>query len=386
MSVLVLLVLALLVSSAQAASEPRACRADLPRGPAVPAPVVFRNSCGSFRLARDGTLTQLPRRWLARHSAGAGRTYGADLRIERTRRGRIILSRRGKVVWRSSGLYYRDGGSVAFGPGAFAFASWRRGIFATDLESPERLIARGVGLHPVAYLRGGELLVVKGGWGPSVSVHAPDGSLLRRYRYRPKNGYVYDERAESFFLVTPGRVLSRVDATGIEAIRRLGRLDGWLSVAGGYLTLSDFAHRGRVDETRFTVLGRDGPLLSRWSWRSPRDAGLDYGPTASDDARMFAFRTVRRPRGAVVVYVLRAGEAKPTAVLRHRGAQLGCGVGASFSWHRRALLYAASDGPTVIVDIHAGTRIDLTRVATHLPSRVPGERGTAHWLSTFDRV
>src|ERR687884_2252491 len=135
------------------------CRSALPRGPAVPAAIVLRTSCGAFRLGPDGRVTRLPRRWLARHSGGTGRRYGADLQLRPTRTGRIVVLRRGRLLWRSTGRYPRDGGDVAFGPHAFAFASYRRGVFLTDLGRPERLVVRGRGLYPFGFLRDGELLV-----------------------------------------------------------------------------------------------------------------------------------------------------------------------------------------------------------------------------------
>ncbi len=121
------MVAAALAAAALAAAPPHAhpCGAPLPHGPAVPAPIVLWTSCGSFRLAPDGQVSRLPRHWLAKHGSGTGRPYGAHLDIRRTHTGRLLLLLRGRVAWRSTGLYPRDGGGVAFGPHAFAFASYR---------------------------------------------------------------------------------------------------------------------------------------------------------------------------------------------------------------------------------------------------------------------
>lgn len=62
------------------------------------------------------------------HGSGAGRRHGAQLDIRRIRTGRFLILRRGRVVWRSANLYPRDGDGIAFGPHAFAFASYRHGI------------------------------------------------------------------------------------------------------------------------------------------------------------------------------------------------------------------------------------------------------------------
>src|SRR5438477_12186019 len=127
-----LLALALATSSPQA----RPCRAALPRGPAVPAPIVLQTSCGGYELATDGRVSRLPRHWFAKHGGGTGRRYGADISVRRTPAGRFILLRDGRAIWRSRGLYRNDGADVAFGPREFAFAAYRRGIFMTGLNGP----------------------------------------------------------------------------------------------------------------------------------------------------------------------------------------------------------------------------------------------------------
>ena len=346
----------------------------------MPGPIVLRTSCGGFRLAPNGTVTRVPRSWFDARSGGTGRRYGANLRIERTRPGRIVLLRQGRVVWRSHSLFRNDGGSMALGPGAFAFAAHRHGIFVTDLRSPERLIARGVGLYPLAFLRDGTLLVVRGGWGASVVRLTQEGRVLETYRYRPKNGYVFDQRTETLHFISPGRVLVRATARGSTIVRVLSDLDGWLSTTGPHLTLSDFAHRGRSDEIRFAVLRLDGSLVSRWSWRSPRGSNIDFGPVASSNGRAFAFRTVTRPRGDIVVYVLRPGDEQPVALVQHRGGQLGCGVGANFSWSGRFLLYSSTEGNAAVADVRRQQPILLTRLLRALPSR-PEERPSVFWAS-----
>ncbi len=280
MLLLALIVLAFAASTAQAVPDARLCRTALPAGAPVPAPIVFRNSCGGFRLDRDGQVTRLPTRWFALRAGGTGRRYGADLRLERTKPGAYILSRKGRVVWRSSGLYRNDGGSLVFGPEMFAFAAYRTGIFLTDLRSPERLVLRGAGLYPLAFRRDGSLLVVDNGTA-SIWVVARDGSVVGAHRYRRQNGYQLDERTEALHYVTPERRLVRVEEGSIHVVRSLGDLDGWIGLTGSQLTLSDFAHRGSSDEIRFSVLRRDGTLVSDWSWRSPKDTcGSNTGPCA----------------------------------------------------------------------------------------------------------
>src|SRR6185369_16268643 len=129
---------------------------------------------------------------------GTGRRFGADLQLRRTHAGLFVLRRRGRLVWRSHGLYPNDGGGVAFGRGTFAFASYRRGVFVTDLAGPERRVARGTALFPIGFTRDGVLFVGRRG---AVDVVAPDGRLVRRLRYRARNGLAFDEPADTLFLV-----------------------------------------------------------------------------------------------------------------------------------------------------------------------------------------
>jgi hypothetical protein len=380
-----LLLVVLALATSIVASEPSGngnpCQPALSSGPRVPAALVFRTSCGGFRLARDGTLTHLPQRWFDVRSSGTGRRYGADLRIWRTRAGAIILLGGKRIVWRSAARYRNDAGSVAFGPRAFAFAAYRRGVYVTDLRSPERLIARGVGLEPVAFLGDGTLLVAD--WNARAILRTTQrGSLVARYEYRLRNGFVYDQRTETVYLVTPESNLVRVTATGSATIRSLGHLDGMLAISGRHLTLHEFRHRGRSDEIGLAVLRRDGRFVSSFRWRSPKGASIDVGALPSADGRSFALRTVTRQRSKIVVYVLTAGRERPVAVFRHRGAQIGCGVGATFSWNDRFLLYAATDGPAAVVDSRSGHALSLAQVMRDLPVRAGGAV-RVHWESDF---
>src|SRR6266849_6155238 len=213
---------------AAAPSQAHPCRAPLPHGPVVPAPVVLWTSCGSFQLARDGQVIRLPRHWLAKYGSGTGRRYGAHLDIRRTHPGGFLLLLRGRVVWRSSGLYPGDGGGVAFGPHSFAFASYRRGVFLTDLHGAERLVARGRGLYPYSFTSSGDLIV---SGARSITLVSPTGTFLRRFRYRAHNGYGFDEQADTLYYVAPAGRLAAAQGTHVVLERTLAHTDGMLSVA-----------------------------------------------------------------------------------------------------------------------------------------------------------
>src|SRR5919201_6024739 len=84
------------------------CDAALPRGPAVPAPLVVATDCGYFRLETDGAVERLPVDWLAKQNSAWRRRHGDGLTVRRTRSGRYLVVRNGRVLWRSARTYYND--------------------------------------------------------------------------------------------------------------------------------------------------------------------------------------------------------------------------------------------------------------------------------------
>jgi hypothetical protein len=354
------------------------CRATLPRGPAVPAPIVLRTSCGGFQLTRDGRVNRLPRHWFARHGGGTGRRYGADIAVRRTRAGRFLLLRHGRVIWRSRGLYRNDGGAIAFGPNEFAFVTYRRGVFLTDLKGPERLVMRGRGLFPYAFTRASELLVTTNVG--RISVIARDGSVLRRYRFRQRNGVAFDDRTETLYFIGIDGVLSAAQGPRLRSVRALSGVDGMMSFARPGLLI--FSGQRQVAVRRL-----DGSLVASARWRSRLDV-FDSGLSVSTGGDEFSFRLSDAHPGArsgtAVLYVLHAGESRARTIYRHRLGPAGCGVGASMFWHGRFLLYSTLAGQRRIFDSsrhEAAIRLDpLVRA---LPHRRFGERGEVYWASDF---
>jgi hypothetical protein len=363
---------AFLAAAAFAVAHP--CAAPLPHGPAVPAPIVLRTSCGGFRLDADGMVSRLPGHWLADHGNGTGRLFGAHIAIRRNRSGLYVLLARGRVVWRSHGLYRNDGGSVAFGPHAFAFASYRRGVFLTDLKRREHLVVRGRGLYPYTFTSAGDLIVTGG---RTIAFVSPRGATLRRFHYRLRNGFSFDERTDTLYFVTPRGVLARARGTQVELARSLRNVDGTISVASPNLLVFSGAHA-------ITVTKRDGTFVSSARW-SARRLSSDSGVSPSPDGSAVAFRLSDAypgsKSGSATVYVLRAGETRAEAMYTHRLGPSGCAVGANLMWHSRSLLYSSTDGRLDVLDTRSGTVRDLSRLA--LPRRSPAERVYAAWLSDF---
>src|SRR6476646_7991385 len=119
---------------ASAVLHPHGCRAPLPQGPALPAPMVVQTSCGWFGLQTTGRVMRLRRSPTGfgrnRVAEDGTRGYGADLVIRRTHPGRFVVMRVHRtsagrltrtVTWRSSEAYHNTGDDVAFGPHLLAF-------------------------------------------------------------------------------------------------------------------------------------------------------------------------------------------------------------------------------------------------------------------------
>lgn len=357
------------------------CRAPLPRGPVVPAPVVLWTSCGSFRLAKDGQVTRLPRHWLVLHSGGTGRRYESRVNLRRNAAGRFFLLVRGRLLWRSHGLYPGDGGDVAFGPHEFAFSSYRRGVFLTDLKGAERLVVHGSGLAPYDFTSSGDLIVTGG---RQILLVSRAGAVVRRFRYRTRNGYSFDEANDTLYYVTLGGRLATVHGTERARVgRQLRGVDGTVSLAKpGLLVFSG----GR----EFTITRRNGSPVAHTSW-NPRLV-FDSGVSVSPDGRSFAFRLTNARRGlqragTASVYVLRAGSSRPRSIYRQhlRASPTGCACGAGLGWYGDYLFYQSNDGRLIILDTRSGRNSDLSALARTLPHRWPGEQARAAWRSEIHR-
>lgn len=375
------MVASILAAAALTVTPPAAhpCRAPLPTASRVPAPIVLWTSCGSFRLAPSGRVARLPRHWLAKHGSGTGRRYGAHLDIRRTGPGRFLLLSHGRVVWRSTNLYPRDGDGIAFGPHSFAFASYRHGIYLTDLQHAERLVLPGRGLYPYSFTSTGQLIVT----GPrTIMLISPTGTVLRRFAYRSRNGYGFDEQADSFYYVTPTGRLAVLRGIHTLLERSLAHVEGILTVTRPNLLVFSGADS-------ITATTRSGAVVASAHW-SNRRLNSDAGVSVAPDGRTFAFRLSNARPGShsssANVYLLHAGSNRAQPIYRHRLGPSGCAVGANLSWHGTNLLYRSSDGTTAVIDTRTGTVTNLTRLAATLPRRSIGERALAAWRSDFPRA
>jgi hypothetical protein len=271
------------------------------------------------------------------------RSSATQLTVRRNRAGRFFVLRGGRVVWRSSGSYPNDGTRTAFGTDSFAFATYRGGVYLTNLKGPERKLVPGRSLHPLGIAADGDLLVA----GRSrIRVVSPAGDLVRSYGYRTHNGFAFDERTDSLVFVTPNGRLASGSPRSVLSRRRLPLGDGWISLTTGRLLVLT-GSRGLV------VARRDGSVVARAGW--PAAAGSsDSGVELSPDGHAVAFRlSTAHPgdaSGTASVYVLRAGESAAQLVYRDRFGPVGCGVTARMSWHGDDLLYRRSGGRIAVID------------------------------------
>ena len=344
----------------------------------MPAAIVLKTNCGGFLLAPSGVVTRLPRGWFAVRSGGTGRRYRADLQVRRNRPGRIILLRRGEPVWRSRDLYPNTGGDVAFGPRAFAFASYDKGVFLTDLRGPERLVVGGRGRYPFAFFASGRLIVTGG---REIRVVGADGRLERRFQHLLGRGFAFDADANTFYFVTGSGRLATLRESSLRVGRRLD-VEGSFSLVEPERLLF-FGARS------LTLASLDGRLIARTRWPSGRLDILDSGAVVSADGRFVAYRLSDARAGArqgnAVLYLLRSPDAGAKPVYRHRLGPIGCGVGAIMHWRRHHLLYGSADGQLAVIDAGSGRRRDLSAFANALPRRGSTDRPVTNWLSDYAR-
>jgi hypothetical protein len=365
-----------LLAHASPAAKP--CEKPLPRGPAVPVPLVLSTDCGWFRLEPNGQVVALGADWLVKHKQQWQSPYGLTLG-KRPRSGRYIVLRHGDVVWRSSGYYYNEAGSPAFGPGAFAFDSWgKRGVFLTDLRSPERMVVRGRFSYPIDFTREGELLV---SGRRLITVVSRSGQIVRRYPYRRSTGFSFDPQSGLLYFVTPAGVLSEAHGSAVRRIAKIAAA-GAISVLGTRLLAFTGDHE-------LTILRRgDGSVVARGSWSGARRQ-LDAAPVVSGDGKRFAYRiSTARPgvrRSLGVVYGLRAGERQAHVLYRHRMGRAGCGSGAGLGFHGSLLLYSSVDGSGIAEEVlfrPNGSQVRLTPLLRALP-RISPFAGKVYWTTDF---
>lgn len=363
------------------------CLSALPRGPAVPAPLVLHTSCGWYEHDPTGRTFRLPNHWGAVHGVGTGRRYGAQLDVGCLRTHHVCLTLHGWLVWRSRHAYPSYGGDLAFGPHEFAFSDYDHGVYLTDLRHPERLVVSGRDIYPDDFTRNGDLVVVAH---RVLVIVSRNGRVVGVRRFRTTNGYAFDRRSDVYAFVTADGRLATLHDRRVRLgpiVSRLGRLS---VVAEGVVA---FTRPGRL-----TLMREDGAPIASAAWDA-REETLVVGPNGSPGGRSFVYELVRAtprpprfavPSGPATLYVLRPGDRGGHVVLRRWRAPAECVEGGAcadgFDWNGRFFLYRPGDGHVGVVDSATGRLIDLTRFDRSLP-RLGGraEQAAIAWKRDFPR-
>jgi hypothetical protein len=369
-----LLALLLTASGARAggvAAGERACQpARTSPSLRLPAAVTITNRCGAFRIGRNGSVKRtstdpspVPQ--------GAFSWWPYTGVWDRLSAGHLVVGRWQKRLWRSSGrfpLAYAVG-ALTVGPRALAFSYGNRTqyLYLASLTGNEHRVATGE--YPLGWTRGG--LYTRAGRDGQLLLRSSTGRL-RETLARQVYTYAYDHASGSLYYLAHGALVRAAGASQhpTASLARLGLSAGralQLQPLGRLVALQD-AHR-------LVVLRSDGTVFASTSLPHGRTRhdGISSQPSAAPDARAVAFaatqgNTAYGSSGSETVYLLTAGAHAARAIHTERVAFAVCERGADLAWHRRWLLYSASEGNTALIDTarpqHA---IELTRIIRRLP-------------------
>ncbi len=179
--------------------------------------------------------------------------------------------------------------------GDLAFADYRRGVYLTDLRSPERLVFRGHGLSPYDFTRRGDVVGVAGS---ELLLVSRAGKVLSRLPFRAGSGYAIDRRSDAYVLVTPSGRPARLHDRRL----RLGQ------VVSGLGELSVIADRtiALTGTGRLSVIHEDGSVVASAA-RNPREQTPVVPPAASPDG-LCRRLDAPRPQPAAPRSAARAGD------------------------------------------------------------------------------
>jgi hypothetical protein len=357
--------------AATAASCPRAVPA---APPGLPAAVVLTTSCGRFQVSANGRVRFLGGSWLP---VPAGSSWFVDLTWYRIERGRLLVGRRHRLLWRSQGRFAparSEGvGAVTLSRTRVAFSFFTGTtptLYLARLDGAEEPVARGE--TPLGWTRTGSLVTLSS-HGGVIRVRSPSGRLQRTLA-RGIYNFVFDRARGALVFVAYG-TLERFDGSGVRTLARLSehRLGGRPSLTplAGVLVVS-----GR---RRLIVLRADGSLLSSTVLPRPR-ARADWAPgaLAADDRGDVAFTATRGntaygSSGSESVYLLPARSRAARAIYREHVDFAVCERAAELAWHGNWLLYSASEGYAAAIDTAGSGRfVELSRLVHRLPGMTAG--------------
>jgi hypothetical protein len=347
-------------SASEAASS---CGSSLPVAPAgLPAPVVFRTTCGSFRAGPDGRVA--PTR-AVRSPLWSPSRFQIDVRNDH-----VVLIEHGRVRWRSQRAFASESNSefdsAAFSGRRLAFSFVHGRLWVSRLSGHEHAVGGSEGA--LTWTKRGDLMTSQrrhGKW--RLAVRDRNGLHPRVVARRPVNAFV-DDATQTVLYVTASGSLVRTDGRSKHYLADLRSLG-----FGPRATLQVLSRSmiGVSSPTRLAVLRGDGSLFAAMEY--PADsAGLSHGwPTfALADDRVAAAVELERPNGGTAgedVYVLSPGGAQGTRLVRLQDEWVGCGWLVTMVWHGDWLLYSDSVVNVLAIDTSGGGRVELSKTARQLP-------------------
>jgi hypothetical protein len=349
----------------------------------LPAPVVFETSRAVHTLLPNGRILAAR----ARRERCGGTTWmlvaGEGACLVR-RGGRIAVVLNGREVWRSTGRYRLNGVFAKLGPRAVAFSYERydrsgpnQTLLLARLGGRERVVARDE--RPLGWVSGGELLTWRFRRGAvGVYLRSANGMVLRRVAAGLAE-IRFEPRTRTLLMLSRAGVLSRFDGRRRE---RLVDLRALAFARRPTIEVLDGGLTGVLGRSRVAVLRRDGSMFASAVF-PPRGRRFSVagnsGLVANRSGTVVALtvsegNTGYRSVGRESVFVLRAGDRRARPVFSKRLRFALCERWAGLSWHGDWLLYAATEGRTVAIDVdRRGRRIDLTAVALRLGRRSEGK-------------
>jgi hypothetical protein len=242
------------------------------------------------------------------------------------------------------------------------------------------MVVRRRGLYPIGFTGDGELMIA--GSGHPISVVSTDGRLLRRYAYRPRNGFAWDYLTDTLYFVRSDGMLAAAHGAHLRLLRRSRGIEGQI----GFMSPGLLVFNG---QRSITITGLTGKLVARDRWPRTQIDNLDSGLSVSPDGRSFAFRLSNAHPGSrhgeAVVYALHAGQSHARAIYRHGLGPSGCVVSAGMEWHGRFLLYSSTDGRQAVLDTRGGAQISLMHLLHRIPQRGRSRTYNVYWRSDLTR-
>ncbi|HEY3210194.1 MAG TPA: hypothetical protein VGL18_10450 [Actinomycetota bacterium] len=367
----------------------------------VPWPIVFRTSCGGYVLLRDGRLGPLtfPSQPGPRYRVSAGQDAWAEV-LER----RVVVTRRGSVIWRSTGSYDPQTlGAAVLGSGWVAFSQYSGSggsstLYLSAIPGDERPVAQDE--EPLAAVASGALIVSRwrsDGSEPDLWVRQTGGALAGLIARGV--GISYAEPESGTLLYQRGRTLLRTDGTRSWTVARMGGL----GVPG--LQWIDRLQDGRILVTgrrAVALLAGDGRMLEHATLARIPKGGTGWINAWASQSEMSSAMSIDQSTGGLILlqalwldasagggpgweglYELAPGGSSARLLFGKRLTLAVCAHDSSVSWHGRWLLYRACEGRVVAIDT-SGLRsaIDLTAIARSLPMPTE-ERGYGLWSAEW---